>query len=962
MSEDTMPPTPSSRELDAEFFRTVVQYQPQFVARWLPDGTLLFANEALCRFRGASLEEIVGTQELSVVMSPEEEEKVREKFLSLTPDSPIALGQHRVDMPDGRTAWHEWTDRGIFDEDGSLIEVLSVGHDITHLKESEAELRRLNRALRLISAVNHTLVRVDDENTLLQAVCDLTVEEGGYRMAWVGYAETDAEKTVRPMAWAGAEADYLQTINVTWAEEAEPRRPISTAIRTGKAAVERDIGAGAEWSSWRAEALARGYRSTAALPLITDDKTIGALTVYADEPDAFNSAEVSLLQQAVDDLAYGIGAIRSRVARIEVQVLLRAERQLMRTLIDSMPNPLYAKDRESRFLLANKEVTRLMGAASPEEVLGKTDFDFYPEELAQRFYEDDQQVMASGQPLLGREEPRRLDPDGNPRWVLTTKAPLHNDDGEVIGMVGTAQDITPRRLAQQELERERSLLRTLIDVVPDYIFLKDAEGRFLLGNATVARLMGVDSPDELLGKTDFDFFAADLAERFWVDELAVLTTGEASVNREETIPDKDGKIHHTLTTSIPLKNEQGEITGLVGFGRDISDIKRMEGEKDILQRQLLQSQKMEAIGQLTAGIAHDFNNLLTAINGFAELLQLEMSDDDPHQVHVDRILASGERAANLVRQLMIFSRREVQEPQLVQLNILVSSMESMLQRTLGEHILLKMVLPYDLWAIKADPSQMEQIIVNLAVNARDAMPDGGQLTIETDNVPVDADYARIHLGMEPGDYVMLAVSDTGVGMDDYVKSHLFEPFFTTKARGKGTGLGLSTVYGIVQQSQGHVWVYSEKGQGTTFKIYLPRVQVEGEVLPAPTAQATLKKGTETVLVVEDDANVLQFALRVLASQGYTVIGAADGPKALALAAEQHIDILVTDVVIPEMGGPEIARRIAEIQPGLKVLYISGYTENAIAHHRVLDEGVAFLQKPLSVAALSNKVRQVLDTM
>jgi len=372
-------------------------------------------------------------------------------------------------------------------------------------------------------------------------------------------------------------------------------------------------------------------------------------------------------------------------------------------------------------------------------------------------------------------------------------------------------------------------------------------------------------------------------------------------------------------------------------------------------------QKMEAIGQLAGGVAHDFNNLLTVINGFGELLAVRLEPTDPRRALVEEILKAGERAAALTQQLLAFSRRQVMVVQVVDLNEVVADTERMLRRLIGEDVELITLPDPELGRVRADPRQLQQVILNLAVNARDAMPHGGKLTIETANVELDETYARQHAAITPGAYVMLAVSDTGHGMDAETRSRIFEPFFTTKEQGKGTGLGLAMVYGIVKQSNGDIWVYSEPGQGTTFKLYFPRVD-DAERPAPPGAPQEIPHGTETILLVEDEPQVRALARRVLEACGYTVLEAARGDEALQ-CCQQHaepIHLLLTDVVMPGMGGPAVARLMARVHPEIKVLYMSGYTDAAVARHGMLEAGAALLQKPFTPTTLAQQVRRVLD--
>ena len=380
---------------------------------------------------------------------------------------------------------------------------------------------------------------------------------------------------------------------------------------------------------------------------------------------------------------------------------------------------------------------------------------------------------------------------------------------------------------------------------------------------------------------------------------------------------------------------------------------------------LLQSQKMEAVGRLAGGVAHDFNNILTGILGYSDILLAEIPSDHSNSKFVNEIHKAAKRAAALTNQLLAFSRKQIMKPQVLHLNDLIRNLEKMLERLLGEDIELEAVLPEGLWHVKADPSKIDQVLMNLAVNARDAMPDGGKLVIETRNARLDTDYAKRHPGIaKPGDFVMFSVSDTGTGMDKETLSHLFEPFFTTKELGKGTGLGLSTVYGIVKQSGGYIWAYSEPEKGTCFKTYLPRVQEE----KSPSSEICMhssgssKRYSETILVVEDDVTVRSLVPLMLRQEGYIVLVASDGEEALRMFQNHdgRIDLVITDVIMPKMNGPELADSLTQLKPNLKVLFTSGYTSNIIVHHGVLNPGVAFLEKPLIMETLSRKIRQVLE--
>ena len=497
------------------------------------------------------------------------------------------------------------------------------------------------------------------------------------------------------------------------------------------------------------------------------------------------------------------------------------------------------------------------------------------------------------------------------------------------------------------------LLMTAIEQSAEGIVITDAQGTIQYVNPAFTRVSGYPR-SEALGKNPRILKSGKQDEAYYKKLWTTILGGEIWQG-EITNRRSDGGLYTEQMTIAPVRDQRGEITHFIAIKTEVTERKRLE-------QQLRQAQKMEAVGRLAGGVAHDFNNMLTIISGYGGLLLEHPSTVEPLRGYVDEIMNASGRATSLTRQLLAFSRQRVLAPRVLDLNAVVANIEKMLERLIGEDINLVTVLGEGLWPVKVDPGQLEQVLLNLAVNARDAMPDGGVLTIETMNVAMDSTSAQAHFPLSPGPYVLLAFSDTGVGMDAETQARIFEPFFTTKEKGKGTGLGLAMVYGIVKQSGGYIWVYSEVGKGTTFKIYLPRSEEQLDESRPVQIGVEAQQGTETILLVEDEDAVRALVRNVLREKGYRVLEASRGEEALELSElySGQIDLLVTDVVMPRMSGRDLARRMVNVRPYIKVLYISGYADDVVWYQGGVDSGGAFLQKPFSPEALARKVREVLS--
>ena len=580
--------------------------------------------------------------------------------------------------------------------------------------------------------------------------------------------------------------------------------------------------------------------------------------------------------------------------------------------------------------------------------------------LKQLHPDDRERVLAevfqsrdTGKPLSS--EYRLLARDGHIVWVRDEAIVMRDEAGRPCFMQGLLLDISEQKQKEEMLQKSESKFRTIFERVAVGIALVSIDGQLVETNPALREMLRYG--EEELRNRVFNEFIHPEDAAIDVDLDQELIAGKRDHYQiEKRFIRKDGGVVWCQLNVSFIRGGQQERPFTICMVEDITERKRLE-------TQFFQSQKMETIGRLAGGIAHDFNNLLTVIKGYTQLTLNHIQEGDPCRENIEEIKSAAERAAELTNQLLTFSRRQILDMKVLDLNTIVRGLEKMTGRIIGEDIEMFTVLDDHLGRVKTDPGQLEQVILNLVVNARDAMPAGGKLAIETANVVLDDTYARTHIGVTPGSYVMLSVSDTGCGISPEIKELIFEPFFTTKEEGKGTGLGLSTIYGIVKQSGGNIWVYSEPGRGTTFKIYLPRIEEETGALPVQDDTDHLPKGKETVLLVEDDPSLRALAARVLRYQGYKVLEATNGHEAIGIAREnvqEKIDLLLSDVVMPHMGGRELVKRMKTLHSEIRVLFISGYTEHAITYHAGLKPGTPFLQKPFSPTALAKKVREVLD--
>jgi PAS domain S-box-containing protein len=646
--------------------------------------------------------------------------------------------------------------------------------------------------------------------------------------------------------------------------------------------------------------------------------------------------------------------------RKQAEEALRKSEAMYRTLVKNIPQKVFMKDTDSSYVSINEHLARDFGIR-PADVFGKTDYDFFPRKLADKYRANDKRIMKTG--VSEELEVHNLSP-GKGVWVKTFKTPVRDVNGRIVGVFGIFWDITERKRAETALKASEEKYRELVQSANSIILRMDVSGKVTFFNEFAQVFFGY-SEDEMLGKNVVGTIVPELEStgrdlRAMIEDIGVNPDRYMNNVNENML--RNGERVWVSWTNKPVFGENGLIREILCVGNDITERKRGEEERKKLEEQLFQAQKMESVGRLAGGVAHDFNNMLGVIIGRAEMALQQDVSNDKLQHNLKEILKAAQRSADLTKQLLAFARKQTAVRKILDLNSTISSMLNMLRRLIGEDIDLSWQPGLDLWKVKIDPSQVDQILANLAVNARDAVSGVGAVTIKAENVVIDDSNSIETPEFIPGEYVLLSMSDTGTGMSEEVREKIFEPFFTTKELGKGTGLGLSTVYGIVKQNDGFIYVESEPGKGTTFKIYLQRFEPEAAQVPSEHAAVKRLTGTETILLVEDDEAVLDLSKMMLEKLGYTVLAAHTHVHAMHLVKEHPRDIhlLITDVVMPEMNGRELAEQLRVIRPNLKCLYMSGYTADAIAHHGILDEGLDFIQKPFGNDDLAAKVRHVLD--
>ncbi len=999
-------------EVRENLYRAIVEDQTELITRFLLGGILIFVNEACCRYLGKKREELLGHRFMPLIF-PEDRAEVEKNLAGLSLESPTVMHKHRVLKADGEVAWLQWTNRAIFDDQGRVLEFQAVGRDITECQQAEEALEESEAKYReLVQNANSIILRMDPQgqvtffNEFAQCFFGYGEEEIlGQNM--VGTIVPRTEKTGRdlevmildigkhPEHYTNNENENMkhngEKVWIAWTNKAivddqgkvteilcigndiSPRKKMEEELRKTSNNLQAVINASplpiisldlegrvTMWNpaaqrvfGWEAQEVL-GWP----LPIVPENQEEAFRQLWQRHMQGESFSRMELQRQRKDgsliDVSLSTATLydfQGRVTGVMVVLedisehrraaeALRESEERFKLLFEYAPDAYFLHDLEGNFINGNKAAEQMVGYCR-EELIGRNFLTVALLEPHQIPLAAEFLAQANQGQFAGPAEFTLNRKDGEKVTAELKSIPV-NIQGENL-MLGIARDITARQEAEEAF-------KNLVVNSPIGIFI--IQGREVkLVNPGLQRITGYRE-DELIGKDSSGCVVSGFKEMV-EENTSRMLKGESDLPFEFPIITKSGEIKWVMETVASTQYKGHRAT--LAYLTDISERKRLEA-------QLLQAQKMEAVGRLAGGVAHDFNNLLMAIMGYGEIMLLDLHPDAPLFHYTQDIMKVAERAVGLTRQLLAFSRKQILHPRIINLNTVILDLEKMLRPMIGEDIDLALVLDSAPRAIKADPGQIEQVIMNLAVNARDAMPRGGKLTIETANVELNREYAGKYPGVPPGSYVMLAVKDHGDGIDAETLSHIFEPFFTTKEADKGTGLGLSTVYGIVKQSEGHIEVDSKLGEGTTFKIYLPQVEGAPEAAPARADLSTPLWGSETVLVVEDEDILLVVVSRFLRIYGYTVLEARHGGEAL-LICEGHqgpIHLLLADVVMPQMSGQELSDRLTSLHPEMKVLYMSGYSEDAVIHQGVLEAGAPFLQKPFKPETLAQKVREVLD--
>jgi|GEM_PF-946905 len=813
---------------------------------------------------------------------------------------------------------------------GEVVGTVSFGRDITQQVE-------LERKLSTIHELNQKMALSSSENAIIQAGLDamenilnlrnsalLLVDEKNNEL-YIKAQRGGSEKLRLPL-----DGDKGVTVWVA---------------KTGKPIIVPDVRKEPRYVGKKGEIL-----SEMAVPLIIKNKVLGVLNVESEKLNAFGEEDLKLLQTLASGMATAIENVR-------LITDVRQSEEKYRTLVETSNDGIISMDEKGKIMFWNKAAQKIFGY-SKEEIIGKPITILIPEEYREKHIRGVKRILEKAGQVKGTLEVEGLKKNGE-RFPLEFSFSVCRSN-DAITFIAVLRDITERKKMEEKLKKSEKLYKSLFEFnkgvlenSPAGIIRLDKDLKIVYENPEMERIMGVP-PGEKSKTMGMDVREIPALKEAGISDIFNDLLKGKEILGEVSFTSMCGKKTYLSFSGVPIL-EENEFKGAVLLVNDITDRKELE-------QQLLQAQKMEGIGRLAGGIAHDFNNLLTSIIGYAEMAQMKISPKEPCYNYMNQILTACEQAKNLIEKILTFSRKVLTQPKVFNLNTLIENFKGIIERILGEDIELVFILEEKLGNIKADPHQIEQIIMNLVVNSRDAMPKGGKLIIETKNVEFARDHIKQYPSLNPGNYVLLSISDTGCGIDEKILPHIFEPFFTTKKKGEGTGLGLSIVFGIVKESGGHIEVYSKVGKGTTIKIYFPRVEEEAEEI-TPLKLSKLSPGKETILIIEDEESVRELVVKILSQHGYKTLSAKNKEEAFHIwkKCSEKIDLVLTDIVMPGANGWDLAKKLTKLKPKLKVLYMTGYAEDIISNYMALNRNIPFLRKPFTPGELLKKIREVLNS-
>ncbi len=943
-----------------ERFRTMVTSAATGIAILTPHGRFLQANAAYCRMLGYTEDEL-RTRDFASLTHPEDltiNFNLRDEMLSGKRESFVM--EKRYLKKNGESVWSRASVAAVRANGGEIVKFIVVAEDITEQKQGQFRLQRLNRLHTVLSKVGEVIVRTHNRQELYNDVCRIVMEDGKLRMAFI--AEVDAvARLARPVASFGEGLEYLREPTSVIPMDGGPlsQGTVGTALRTGLPDFCNNIAGALRMKPWHETALKHGLLANASFPFHLRGAMIGVWVLYAGETGYFLDDEMRLMASVANEISIALEALEKEQDRQLAEAALEEMSSRMQTVMANSKDYIYFKDRESRFVSVSEPFLKHCNKTLREELIGKTDFDLYSEAQARAAFQDEQSIIATGQPLLNQEENRSL-PGGEEIWVSTSKLPWRNSAGTIIGTWGISRDITERKSMERILQKRDALLRMVGRSARLGGWTVDLPGNHIIWSDELCFIIGVP-PGTMPGLEEaINHYTPAWRETIRKAFDTCAGNGEPfDLEAELTTTQKKSIWVHVIGEAV--RNASGAVIRVQGALQDITAQKRME-------EQFRHSQKMEAVGQLAGGVAHDFNNILGVIQMQSDLMK---SEGDLSRTQLDfasEIGNAAQRAAKLTRQLLLFSRKQAMQMQEFELNQAINGMTKLLQRVLGEHVQTHFKFSLESLFVNADAGMLDQVIMNLAVNARDAMPIGGRLVIETYAVDFDETVREQSSQSRPGRFVCVSVSDTGSGIPSEILPKIFEPFFTTKGVGKGTGLGLATVFGIVQQHQGWINVYSEVGKGTTFKIYLPRLTqtpltTAARPKPATTDLSAKPGGSETILLVEDDAALRAVVRKTLLKLGYRVFEAVNGVEAQEVWKQHRADIrlLLTDMIMPHgVSGKDLAKILLADNPKLKVVFASGYSAEVASGDLSMKEGFNYLTKPFQSFKLAKILRDTLD--